>query len=286
MTGENFKKPVKMMFAIIGTYLDLSDTKLSYMDLTGAQIHRGFRLSRKDKHAKWRNNSKLILHNSRVGVLQGSLKAWPDKLNLDGFTYARLSGFTTDGTNDLAASDIPQLQTWLERDVYSPQPYEQLAKVLRETGHKDMAQEILYLRRERERSEVCLRTNSGIPDFSRNSRSCNILHHDYPFWLWLSALRIFIGYGYRIYYAIFWAAGLTISGMVMLQRSGQGPLHGMRYYGFAYSVDMLLPIIQLRQYHYDSIDLKGWVRGYFYVHKVFGYVLVLFLVAGLTGLTK
>jgi hypothetical protein len=48
---------------------------------------------------------------------------------------------------------------------------------------------------------------------------------------------------------------------------------------------MLLPIVKLREYHY-SVDLKGWARYYFYVHKLMGYVLASFLIAGIAGLTK
>jgi hypothetical protein len=58
--------------------------------------------------------------------------------------------------------------------------------------------------------------------------------------------------------------------------------------GIAYSVDMLLPIIKLRECHYD-IDFEGQFRParyYFYFHKFMGYVLASFLVAGLSGLTK
>jgi len=59
----------------------------------------------------------------------------------------------------------------------------------------------------------------------------------------------------------------------------------MKYWGLAYSLDMLLPIIELHKPHYD-IKLEGWVRVYFYAHKVLGYILGLFLIAGLSGLTK
>ena len=55
--------------------------------------------------------------------------------------------------------------------------------------------------------------------------------------------------------------------------------------GFWYSLDLLLPIIQLRPKHYE-IDLQGSVRYYFYFHQIMGYVLASFLIAGLSGLTK
>ena len=35
-----------------------------------------------------------------------------------------------------------------------------------------------------------------------------------------------------------------------------------------------------------DVILDGWVRVYFYVHKLAGYVLASFLLAGLAGLTK
>jgi hypothetical protein len=48
---------------------------------------------------------------------------------------------------------------------------------------------------------------------------------------------------------------------------------------------LLLPIIRLREKHYQ-IDLESRVRYYFYLHKIMGYVLASFLIAGIAGLTK
>jgi hypothetical protein len=73
-------------------------------------------------------------------------------------------------------------------------------------------------------------------------------------------------------------------GVVVLKVSGEGPRNRMPV-GASYSFDMLLPIVQLRPKHYD-IDLAGWPRYYFYVHKIVGWALASFLVAGLAGLTK
>lgn len=60
----------------------------------------------------------------------------------------------------------------------------------------------------------------------------------------------------------------------------------LKYWGLAYSIDMLLPIIHLRKYHYDKIELEGGVRVYFYIHKILGYALALFIITGLTGIVK
>jgi hypothetical protein len=48
---------------------------------------------------------------------------------------------------------------------------------------------------------------------------------------------------------------------------------------------MLLPFITLRKAH-DDVDLEGFARYYFYFHKVMGFVLGSFLLAGLSGITK
>lgn len=77
----------------------------------------------------------------------------------------------------------------------------------------------------------------------------------------------------------------TVIGAVVLQATGQGPAKGLEAYGLFYSLDMFLPIIKLREFHY-TIDLDGIARIYFYFHKLLGYFLASLLAAGLTGLTK
>ncbi len=52
-----------------------------------------------------------------------------------------------------------------------------------------------------------------------------------------------------------------------------------------YSFDMALPLIDLNKRH-EAVKLRGGATVYFYVHKLAGFVLVSFLVAGLSGLTK
>jgi hypothetical protein len=95
---------------------------------------------------------------------------------------------------------------------------------------------------------------------------------------------LLIGYGYYPYFAIFWVISLIMVGAIVLRASGEGLRNGMPF-GLAYSFDMLLPIIRLRDRHYQ-IDLKTWVRYYFYGQKIMGYVLASFLIAGLAGLSK
>ncbi|HEY7490993.1 MAG TPA: hypothetical protein VIH59_07795 [Candidatus Tectomicrobia bacterium] len=277
MQRGTFKSPISTRVSTIGTTLDLLGVALPSLDLTGTRIDGELRLALDSFAATWLSDAHLILQNTQVGVLRDIASAWPNQVELDGFTYARIVGPVADST-DMGRRSIQGWKAWLaKQQVYSQQPYEQLAKVLREAGRRDTANEMLYASRERERAVACRHTHPG------NSNSCELLH--WP-WLWASLLNLLIGYGYRIYYALYWTIGAVIAGMIVLQLSGQGPKHGMQYYGLAYSIDMLLPILELRKHHSDKIELEGWARGYFYVHKAFGYVLALFLIAGLSGLAK
>jgi hypothetical protein len=102
--------------------------------------------------------------------------------------------------------------------------------------------------------------------------------------IWLLVEWAVIGYGHRISRSLWWVAAFVFAGAAVLRWSGEGERLGMPF-GFAYSLDLFMPIIRLRDAHYH-MDLRGWARYYFYLHKTMGYVLASFLIAGLSGLTK
>ena len=79
---------------------------------------------------------------------------------LEGFAYIRFGGFEEQGGQE---GDPPYARgsdrfiRWLEADKsFSPQPYWQLARVLEDAGHENMAGDLRYEGRERERSELGL----------------------------------------------------------------------------------------------------------------------------------
>jgi len=191
----------------------------------------------------------LKLQNAKIGTIPDLADFSPPKLEVDGLTY-----------RNVVAAD--KFEGWFRKvDHHSSQPYEQLASVVQSQGNGSLATAIRYAGRERERGEA--------------SRGM---------WLWLTALKWVIGYGHHPERSILWALGLVAIGATVLRISGEGPRNGMPY-GIAYSFDTLLPIIRLRERHYQ-IDLQTWARYYFYWHKIMGYVLATFLIAGLSGLTK
>ena len=281
MSGGRFEKAVKLTFATIGANLVASSATLAFLDLTGTQIEGMLLLGTGKQLAPiWKADASMILHNTRVGVIQDhwdgdawkktqKIVAWPGKLQLDGFIYDRLGGLTGGGENEMLGRDVEWYDAWLRLDpAFSPQPYRQLAKVFRAADLSAKADAILYAGRER-KLETAWKARQ------------------YDDWFGLSLLKWTIGYGlgYRHFLALLWVAGLVLVGAAVLRVSGQGRAHKMPV-GLAYSLDHLLPIVHLRHYHHEDVKLTGWARYYFYGHKLMGYVLASFLIAGLSGLTE
>ena len=123
---------------------------------------------------------------AKVDVLADDSDSWEScKVILSGFTYNRFS-------NPMDASfRIGWLAKRPDGEKFSPQPYEQAAKVLFGMGHSHNAREIL-LKKER------LQTKDGqMPWLQIFVR-----------WLW----DIFVGYGYRLHYTLGWMAFIIYVG--------------------------------------------------------------------------
>ena len=244
------------------------------LDLTGARIGAALLFgSCKRRAPRWQTHSWLILRNVSVGALQDRnedctvlrsdcREAWPQHLLLDGLAYEQLSALNSGNESNMASRGSDWWISWLARQQkYSPQPYQQTASVLRKLGYPEDADSVLYAGKNRELREA-----------------------KYPTKIWLFLLWIFIGYGYRLYYAGLWALFFVVFGAIVLRVSGEGHRNGMPY-GLTYSFDMLLPLVKLRERD-STIELHGLAAYYFYIHKVIGLALGSFLLAGLSGLTK
>jgi hypothetical protein len=279
--GAEFDGPVDFIFGRVGQNVELAGGSFHQnVQITGTQIDGELRLGRSDHGpASWWPNSMLTLRNTSVAAIQDLPNSWPDKLDLNGFTYHNLGGLSEPDPDPMINRTAEWFERWLGKQAsYSPAPYQQLASVLREKGRPDTADEVLYTGKQRERAQS-------------SSLSC----------IGLTLSKLFIGYGYHLFRSVYWALGLVALGTLLLWLSGEGwrisrhykgPSWGPRprgllglIYGLSYSFDLLLPIIRLREKHYQ-VNLNGWVRYYFYFHKIMGYVLASFLIAGVSGLTK
>jgi hypothetical protein len=260
--GADFVGPVDCFFAKFANLELAGGSFHADVDITGTQILGELLVGSSLREApQWSKKSTLILRNVRVDSIQDLPNAWPPHLDLNGFIYRNLGGLAATG-DSMANRSIEWFNDWLgKQKLYTPAPYEQLAAVLRSQGRLEAADEILFAKKEHERAQASFLS-----------------------YISLTATKWLIGYGHHLWWALFWVAGLLIVGMATLRLSGEGPRNGMPY-GIAYSFDMLLPIIRLREEHY-KMDLAGWTRYYFYGHKIAGYVLASFLIAGIAGLTK
>jgi hypothetical protein len=86
---------------------------------------------------------------------------------------------------------------------------------------------------------------------------------------------------------LIWLVGFSFIGFLVLLSASHSP--NPDYYKMAWaSFDVTLPIVELNKEYADFIfnDSAQWVRTYFYIQKMIGYVLGGFIIAGLAGLTQ
>jgi hypothetical protein len=236
----------------------------------------------------------MILRNTHAFALHDSDSAWPRKVELEGFTYDRWDGLGKIGdTRGKAWARRKWYSNWFKKDrTYSPQPYEQLANVLRKTGEPSMAAYVLYKGRERARSEA--RVEWRLPG------NQTLLLPGWRF-IGMTLLKWTTGYGLGLRYfrCLVWIAILTGIGIFVLQNDATvldartgfsgvlqdgATVHPRFLDSFIYSFQKLIPLVEFEKF--DQVQLGHWAKIYFFVHRTLGYVLALFLGAGLTGLTQ
>lgn len=131
----------------------------------------------------------LNLADSTLGPMVDDRNSWPSKgrLLLDGCVYAGIAVEPVDAKSRL---------DWLSRqgDIFWPQPYRQLAKVLREAGDDSGARRVLTA------MENARRKFGKLSWWS---------------WAWAWALSPTIGYGYRPFRASWWVAAFVLFGFFL-----------------------------------------------------------------------
>jgi hypothetical protein len=269
-----FPQTVAMIDSDIEGSIIISSAKLFRLDLGGTTVRGELRIGSPGNKLDWTPNSFMNLCNTKVGaLLDGGENSWPEKIDLDGFTCSGLGGFWGNESNvsnkDIRERDAKWFIKWLAKDVsYSPQPYYHLAEVLNKMGHSEKANAILFASKERERKEA---GKSG------------------HFWKWvgLGLLNLTIGYGFgaRYFRSLIWVGALTIIGIFIIGTVETGEMRSASIVNkFGFSLHMVLPIIRLNDLY--KLDFGGWQLYYFYFHKIMGFMLGSFVVAGLSGITK
>jgi hypothetical protein len=230
----------------------------------------------------------LNLTDASAGSLADDEKSWPAKGKLlpYGFVYGHISGDSP--------RDAKTRLRWLERqDPFTPQPYRQLAKVLREAGDDSGARKVLFdMERRRRRAE----------DRRWYARG----------WDWV--LRWTIGYGFYPWRALGWLVLLTALGWGLFRHGyfsgamaptekeayhffgdhGRAPDYYQRFTASIYSLENSLPFVNLGQKDHWTPDpnpqgsrwMPGFLRWFRWGQVLLGWVLATFFVAGVTGVVR
>jgi len=245
---------------------------------------------------------RVSLNHAEVRVLADDESSWPDHgdLDLEGSVYESIVG-PTDAESRLEwiARQYPRNR---RRGHYHPQPYEQLAAVLRRAGHVAESKKVLMAK------EKDLR---GYGDLGRLARVWNWI-------LWAT-----IGYGYRVRRALGWAAAIVVLGVLFFwlghragllsptftPRAEPAPPCEKRldetFCPWVYSLDTFLPIVDLYQEgrwlpnhggrdvvtifwpdRYVGITWGDLVCAWFWFEIGAGWLLTTLALAGLTGLIR
>jgi hypothetical protein len=236
----------------------------------------------------------LDLRSAHVGTLWMERASWPKpgKLLLHGLTY--------DEMDERAAVNSAERIAWLRLQPptpFRPQPYEQLAAVLRKDGYTDEAKRILYAK-ELDRAQRTRLSWSEVPWYRLFGP---LIGYGYKPWraLWLSVAVVLLGT------ALFgWGASIGIMTPTKAEAySHPGASSKIADFypalqPFMYSLDMFTPLISLDQADYwlpnarlgdqvwfgpSSVTTGSLLRAYMWFHIMAGWILSTLLFVGLTG---
>jgi len=202
------------------------------------------------------------LTNASTDALLDDEPSWPTagNLHLDGFVYGRISAGPTDAETRLK---------WLAlQPEFKPQPYRQLAKVLRESGDERGARLVLYEMEKLRRTEQSRIWRNRLHN-EKLSRSSLVM--GWPRYglarAWGSVLRYTIGYGFRLQCTLYWLIGLTVLGTLLFgsgymggsmapteraayasfEEQGWPPRHYQAFNPLIYALENSVPVLKLGQ---------------------------------------
>jgi hypothetical protein len=237
------------------------------------------------------DGAQLDLTGASIGTLGDQERSWPAPGNLliDGLTY---SGFSS---SPFSPIDADTRLKWLAlQPNYHPQPYRQLAKVLREAGDEKGAVRVLVA--------------EGDARYGQMGPPGRVLG---------TFLKYTIGYGHRPLLALLWSLGVVLLGSVAVMTGKRAGVMRLTWpettppppteavaglHPMLYSLDVFLPFVNLHQEHYWWPDeaasgqcnlaglefrVDGWLlRYYLWLQIIAGWLLSAIFVAGITGLIR
>jgi hypothetical protein len=249
LRGAKFKKGAGVCYATVGGHILCEETEFESLNLSDTKADAFY-----------------------DGKLRGSDEdIWPDDLNLDRFTYNHLRGDARrQDTLDLTDRPASWFATWLAKQKkYSPLPYQQCAKVLREAGQPGKANEVLYAGKERERLEAAKKGEKG------------------RYW-WLTFLWATIGYGLgkRFFRRPAIIAGiLWVVGLIFCLATPEADKHSF-FWSMGFSLNRLIPLVDLHPTFKTAASLNFFPAAWFMFQTLCGWFLAALVIAGLAGVGK
>ena len=216
----------------------------------------------------WDQHSIFDLSYAKIGIISTPYDEhyWPEELKLTNFDVKGFDFEWYAPDREVKQRTGEWLKNWLAKQPqFSSQPYHRIESMLLDSGNGLAASAVGYARRDRERKQAWQDGEFGTAIF-------------------LTFSKCVIGYGYQSWLSIGWALGFVVLGAAVFRRTRAAKSENMPF-GFAYSFDMLLPLVKLRDKHY-RIEIGGLARYYFYAHKLIGWLLGFFIVAALSGISK
>ncbi len=240
------------------------------IDLVNAEIGGGFKWHKVDSPEK----VTLDLRFASIGILWDNPNSWPERgrLFLNGLQYNEIG--------DDAPKDAESRIEWIRRQYnlnnlkgqFRSQPYEQLATVLKKSGHINDAKKVLIAKNED-------KVKWG-PKLTFSER------------LWYRIFGPMIGYGYQPLKALWWVVGFIISGWIFFLIGYRNnriiPSESKNYPKFnslVYSIDTFVPLVNLYQAKY-WLPRSRLLRLYHWIHIGAGWILTTLFIVGLTGLIR
>lgn len=281
--GAVFVEPVFLHEANIGLNLDVSgSTFKKELELNGSKIRGALILTSNDRESsipKWEEEAQFILSNVEVKIVHDAPSAWCRQgdcathgfvsTDLTNFVYAVGGSVEARQAKDpLSSRELDWYLSWInssmgQQDRFNPQPYRQLANVLRSSGDPGKADRVLY-------------------ELQNYELSAANTPWQRKFILWLKWL--FIGYGYENWRSLI-PLVIVIAAGAFFCRFAEELADKSWIDKLWYSIDRAVPVIDFGT---DDIVVTSneYIRLYFQIHKLLGFVLISFLIAGLSGFAK
>lgn len=282
---------IQLASAEVGVHLQLQNSDFhGSVDLTEARLgslllwRTGARNgSMPAGDARWHDTAALILRNTQVGSLQARMpQSWltqsgkPLAVDLNGFQYQQMGGYSSGVENDLAQVNVKPLINWIraahpDDTGYSPQPYRALQQALERMGADGAARQVAYARLEH-RAQTRI-TQGPFPNPGQWFIQATGM-------LWDRFLQITVGFGVYPQLAAFWFAALVGIGTMLARRSSKMCEAG-KMDCFWYSLENAIPLIEPSEDHKIQHAEKR-IRSFFHFQKVAGFVLASVLIGALT----